>query len=119
MQVLAGIEKAFGPDAFETAAAAKDVGAALKASSSYDDAERSYKQCISILQKIYGTEHPEVGIRTADLGPDGLDCQQINVCLQTAPTLWLSKVIHAIKIRPRHKTQAPKELLCSRYSTRL
>ncbi|KAK9844685.1 hypothetical protein WJX74_005494 [Apatococcus lobatus] len=58
--VLAGIEKAFGPEAFETAAAAKNVGAALKASSSFDDAERSYRQCISILQKIYGTEHPEV-----------------------------------------------------------
>ena len=54
-------EKAFGPDAFETAAAAKNVADAHKASSSFDDAERAYRQCISILQKIYGTEHPEVG----------------------------------------------------------
>ncbi len=60
MQILVGVEKAFGPDAFETAAAAKNVGAAYKACSSFDDAETSYRKCISILQKIYGTEHPEV-----------------------------------------------------------
>ena len=72
-QVLVGIEKAFGPDAFETAAAAKNVGAAQKAACSYQDAEQAYKKCISILQKIYGTEHPEVGqLHTPPSMPAGL-----------------------------------------------